>query len=63
MSEDVRVTVIGTGFDQRYSSGRSGRGGRSERPSRPDRRPRMDDRQLSTLEIADDDIDVPPFLR
>ncbi len=63
MSEDVRVTVIGTGFDQRYSGGRSGRSTREERPGRPDRRPRMDDRQLSTLQVADDEIDVPPFLR
>jgi cell division protein FtsZ len=60
MSDEVRVTVIGTGFDQRYSRGRSGRDERSERP---DRRPRMDERQLSTLEISDEEIDVPPFLR
>ena len=30
---------------------------------RPDRNPRIDDRQRSTLEISDEDIDVPPFLR
>ena len=30
---------------------------------RPDRGPRISDRQRSTLEISDDDIDVPPFLR
>jgi cell division protein FtsZ len=63
MSDDVRVTVIGTGFDQRYARGRSGRGSRDERTERPDRRPRMDERQLSTLEISDEEIDVPPFLR
>ena len=62
MAEDVRVTVIGTGFDHR-----PGRGGRREsraaRPGAPDRGPQLGDRQRSTLEISDDDIDVPPFLR
>ena len=59
MSDEVRVTVIGTGFDHR-----TGRGPRREsRTARPDRGPRISDRQRSTLEISDDDIDVPPFLR
>jgi cell division protein FtsZ len=62
MSDDVRVTVIGTGFDHR--PGRAVRGDRKRRESgRPDRGPRIDDRQRSALEISDDDIDVPPFLR
>src|SRR5271168_2016169 len=59
MSDDVRVTVIGTGFDHR--PGRAAR--RDSRSRRPDRGPRIDDRQRSSLEISDDDIDVPPFLR
>src|SRR5271163_4295007 len=59
MSDDVRVTVIGTGFDHR--PGRAAR--RDSRSRRPDRNPRIDDRQRSSLEISDDDIDVPPFLR
>jgi cell division protein FtsZ len=59
MTDDVRVTVIGTGFDHR--PGRSAR--RDSRAARPDRGPRISDRQRSTLEIADEDIDVPPFLR
>ncbi|HMD52203.1 MAG TPA: cell division protein FtsZ, partial [Solirubrobacteraceae bacterium] len=59
MSDEVRVTVIGTGFDHR--PGRSAR--RESRAARPDRGPRIGDRQRSTLEISDDDIDVPPFLR
>jgi cell division protein FtsZ len=59
MGEDVRVTVIGTGFDHR--PGRSAR--RDTRAQRPDRGPRISERQRSTLEISDDDIDVPPFLR
>jgi cell division protein FtsZ len=58
MSDDVRVTVIGTGFDHR-----PGRSARRDRASRPDRGPRISDRQRSSLEISDDDIDVPPFLR
>ena len=56
--DEVRVTVIGTGFDQ---GGRSSL--RRERERRPDRGPRIDDRQLSSLEIPDDEIDVPPFLK
>src|ERR1700736_2412473 len=59
MGEDVRVTVIGTGFD--HPPGRSPR--RDTRTGRPARGPRISDRQRSNLEISDDDIDVPPFLR
>jgi cell division protein FtsZ len=59
LGEEVRVTVIGTGFDHR-----PGRTPRRERPGRPvDRGPRIGDRERSSLEISDDDIDVPPFLR
>src|SRR5271168_4344316 len=58
MGEEVRVTVIGTGFDHR-----PGRSARRDSRARRDRGPRIDDRQRSTLEISDDDIDVPPFLR
>jgi cell division protein FtsZ len=50
--------VIGTGFDHR-----PGRALRREGAQRRDRGPRIDDRQRSSLEISDDDIDVPPFLR
>ncbi len=62
MGDEVRVTVIGTGFDHRPGS-RAVRGERRRREGRPDRNPRIDDRQRSALEISDDDIDVPPFLR
>jgi cell division protein FtsZ len=64
MSDEVRVTVIGTGFDHR-AGGRRTSGRRESRPARPgqDRSPQISDRQRSTLEISDDDIDVPPFLR
>ncbi|HEX3873781.1 MAG TPA: cell division protein FtsZ, partial [Solirubrobacteraceae bacterium] len=62
--DDVRVTVIGTGFDHR-PGGRAVREVQERRPSRaaPDRGPRVDARQRSALEIRDDEIDVPPFLR
>jgi len=61
--DDVRVTVIGTGFDHR-PGGRAVRKARESRDRGPvDRGPRIDDRQRSSLEISDDDIDVPPFLR
>ncbi|HEU0318928.1 MAG TPA: cell division protein FtsZ, partial [Solirubrobacteraceae bacterium] len=69
--DDVRVTVIGTGFDHRpggraVRNAREGlregrREGRQAVP--PDRGPRISERQRSSLEISDDDIDVPPFLR
>ncbi len=61
MGEEARVTVIGTGFDHRVGGLRTG--ARRDRAGRPDRNPRIDDRQRSSLEISDDDIDVPPFLR
>jgi cell division protein FtsZ len=64
MSDDVRVTVIGTGFDHRAGGLRSSTRRESRATTaRPDRGPRISDRQRSTLEISDEDIDVPPFLR
>jgi cell division protein FtsZ len=76
MQEEVRVTVIATGFNR----GRGGGGGGGQRPprgdgprdprtdprSRPPRRDRdvaLDERQRSSLEIRDDQIDIPSFLR
>jgi cell division protein FtsZ len=61
MSDEVRVTVIATGFE-------SGRGSQRPVPSRrrgavPDRNPVIDERQRSSLEIRDDEIDIPAFLR
>jgi len=65
MGDEIRVTLIATGFDHGRSTGGAayGRATRAERPSRPDRGPRIDDRQRSSLEIRDDEIDIPPFLR
>jgi cell division protein FtsZ len=62
MVDDVRVTVIGTGFDQRVGGLRAS-SRREARSSRPDRNPRISERTRSSLEISDEDIDVPPFLR
>ena len=36
---------------------------RPRAPARRDRGPRIDERQRSSLEIRDDEIDIPPFLR
>jgi cell division protein FtsZ len=58
--DTVRVTVIATGFDQRT---RPRQAREDVRARRRDRDVRMDDRERSSLEITDDDIDVPPFLR
>src|SRR5688500_2455073 len=73
LTDEVRVTVIATGFDRGLPSGRAvlfdvERPGRreSQQQERPGPRRRdvvMDDRQRSSLEISDDDIDIPPFLR
>ena len=64
--EELRVTVIATGFGRRVAGpplfdlerGRRPPRDRSER-----RTPRMDDRERSSLEIGDEDIDVPSFLK
>jgi cell division protein FtsZ len=65
LADEVRVTVIATGFDKR-------RGGvvfDAERGTRQRERPRdrgdiaMDDRQRSSLEISEDEIDIPSFLK
>jgi cell division protein FtsZ len=59
LGDEIRVTVIATGFD------RAGlRAAREERQRGPrDRGPRIDERQRTSLEIRDDDLDIPPFLR
>jgi cell division protein FtsZ len=62
MGDEIRVTLIATGFDkpsEPYASFQ-----RTERPrGAVDRGPRIDERQRSSLEIRDDEIDIPPFLR
>ena len=61
MGEDVRVTVIATGFDHGRVRGRHRP--RDHPPRAPDRDVTMDDRQRSSLEIRDDEIDIPSFLK
>jgi len=63
MSDEVRVTVIATGFD--HGQPRGGGSLRASVPprSRRDRDVTMDDRQRSSLEIGDDEIDIPSFLK
>ncbi len=69
MSDEVRVTVIATGFDQGGGSAPASLGSRrpSPSPDRPSRRDRgdvsLDERQRSSLEIRDDEIDIPSFLK
>jgi cell division protein FtsZ len=63
MADAVRVTVIATGFE-RPGSGplfSEDSTGRRREPRRRD--VTLDDRQRESLEISDDDIDVPSFLR
>jgi len=60
LGDEVRVTVIATGFDR----GRGRPFGTAPTPAEPRRRDvTMDDRQRSSLEIPDDEIDIPPFLK
>jgi cell division protein FtsZ len=59
LGDEVRVTVIATGFDRRGGPRLFDRDA-----SRPKRRDVvMDDRQRSSLEIPDDEIDIPEFLK
>src|ERR1700761_3011532 len=57
MQDEIRVTLIATGFDHGRARPRSAR--EEARVSRRDRDVRMDDRQRSSLEIRDDDLEIP----
>jgi cell division protein FtsZ len=59
MGDEIRVTVIATGFD--HGGLRAVREERARGPR--DRGPRIDERQRDSLVIRDDDLDIPPFLR
>ncbi len=67
LDDELRVTVIATGFDRRGAEPleppafSSEPGSRSTRATR--RTPVMDDRQRGSLEIPDDEIDIPSFLK
>jgi cell division protein FtsZ len=61
LGEEVRVTVIATGFEHdRVVRGVSRP---RERRERRDREVSMDDMQRSSLEIREDEIDIPSFLK
>src|SRR5919112_1707242 len=63
LADGVRVTVIATGFERpsRLPLFTEDSTGRRREPRRRD--VKMDDRQRASLEISDDDIDVPEFLK
>ena len=61
MKDEVRVTVIATGFEGFELLARSPQRVRRRYESRP--RVSADDTDLRSLRVEDDDIDVPPFLR
>ena len=61
LGDEVRVTVIDTGFDHRYSRPSTAR--ETTRRARRDRDVTMDDDQRSSLEIRDDEIDIQSFLK
>jgi cell division protein FtsZ len=64
LGDEVRVTVIATGFDHGHGGpGRVVEARETTRRERRDRDVTMDDRQRSSLEIADDEIDIPSFLK
>ena len=62
MGDEVRVTVIATGFDHGRARPRGARGAVAERADRSakDRSPRV---ERGDLEIGDDDLDIPAFLK
>jgi cell division protein FtsZ len=59
MADDVRVTVIATGFHH----GRTRRGIGVEAERRARHEIAMDESQRSSLEIPDEEIDIPSFLK
>jgi cell division protein FtsZ len=63
MGDGVRVTVIATGFEHpgRLPLFMEDSTGRRREPRRRD--VSLDERQRKSLEISDDEIDVPSFLK
>jgi cell division protein FtsZ len=63
LGDAVRVTVIATGFDaaSRLPMFAEDSTGRRREPRRRD--VSLDERQRSSLEISDDEIDIPSFLK
>jgi cell division protein FtsZ len=62
LGDEVRVTVIATGFDRARPVPASASAETRENAQRGERTPRAR-RSSSSLEISDDDLDIPPFLR
>jgi cell division protein FtsZ len=62
LGDEVRVTVIATGFEHDRVRAPAARP-QAARTQRRDREVSMDDRQRSSLEIRDDEIDIPSFLK
>ena len=60
MGDEIRVTVIATGFDHGRARPRTAREETRDRARSRDRSPCV---ERSSLEISDDEIDIPPFLR
>jgi cell division protein FtsZ len=60
LGDEVRVTVIATGFDHGRARPRQAREETRDSARRRDRGPRL---ERESLEIRDDEIDIPPFLR
>ncbi|HEU4974275.1 MAG TPA: cell division protein FtsZ [Baekduia sp.] len=60
LGDEVRVTVIATGFDHGRARPRQAREETRDSARRRDRSPRV---ERESLEIRDDEIDIPPFLR
>jgi cell division protein FtsZ len=64
LGDEIRVTVIATGFDHgRVPRPRHVAEQVRESARRRDRAPRVAERERSSLEIPDDEIDIPPFLK
>src|SRR4030081_1853243 len=61
LADEVRVTVIATGFHHRGT--RPGTARDAVRSRRRDRDVTLDDRPRPSLEFSGDEIDIPPFLR
>jgi cell division protein FtsZ len=66
LDDELRVTVIATGFDKRGAGPLEPPSFSADPPrgrSATRRTPVMDDRQRGSLEIPDDEIDIPSFLK
>jgi cell division protein FtsZ len=64
LGDEVRVTVIATGFDKTLPSAAEPEASADRAAGGSRRRDvTMDDRQRSSLEISDDEIDIPSFLK